>query len=670
MILKCGRALALLLILGCAATLSKAGGIVRLSNLFSDDMVLQRQKPIKFYGTASGKAAFEIEFAGKKQKVSADDKGEWEISFPSMEAGGPYKLKVVSDSSFTLKNILVGDIWVCSGQSNMEWVLRRTLNAPYELRKANYEGIRFFTVPKNASSFPAENTKAATWKTCTTANAWEFSAVAYFFARSLNERYKVPIGIIHTSWGGTPAESWISHAALVTHPDFKIKADSLLQTYKNGSTIESLQKQVYMDSSFPYLKKLLAKDKGYIEKWNNNAYSDAHWKTLVVPGTLDEQGVANYKGSIWLRKHLIVPPAMSGQDLTLIMEKLNERDITYFNGTEVGRVAGFGGKRVYRIPKDLVIKGENIITIRLETFDRPAGFEAKDASIIRLEQMVETGSPTSIPLAGEWKYALGLAEAEYPERPKAALYVSSLPSVLYNGMIAPLERFTIKGFLWYQGENNAGKAFQYKTLFPLLINDWRKQFNQGNLPFIFTQLAGYGQITSEPVDHFWAELREAQLQTLSVPNTGMAVTIDVGDPYDIHPLNKQVVGKRLAVQAMKMVYGETGLNTSPLYQSMKLSGDTIRIKFSNATKGLITKNGTVPKGFVIAGADKKFAWANAKIEGDEIVVWLWKVKPVAVRYAWTGSPAESNGANVFNKEGFPLSPFRTDVWKGITEGKK
>ncbi|TCC96072.1 sialate O-acetylesterase [Pedobacter hiemivivus] len=670
MILKYTRVFALLITFVCVASFSKGGGIVRLSNLFSENMVLQRNKPIKFFGTANKKTSFELEFAGKKQKVNTNDDGKWEISFAAMEAGGPYKLKVVSDSLFTWKNILIGDVWICSGQSNMEWVLRRTLNAPYELRKANHEGIRFFTVPKHASSFPLEETKNASWKTCSTENAWEFSAVAYFFARSLNERYQVPIGIIHTSWGGTPAESWISNAALVTHPDFKVKADSLLLSYKNGATIDVIQKQMYMNSSFPYAKKLLEKDKGFIEKWNKNEYSDANWKTFVVPGTLDEQGPVNYKGSIWLRKHITVPPSMNGQDLTLIMEKLNERDITYFNGTEVGRVAGFGGKRVYRIPKEMLLKGENIITIRLETFDRPAGFEAKDAAVIRLEQMVESASPTTIPLAGEWKYALGLPATAYPEQPKGLINVASLPSVLYNGMIAPLEKLPVKGFLWYQGENNAGKAFQYKTLFPLLINDWRKQFNQGDLPFIFTQLSGYGPITSEPVDHFWAELREAQTEAISLNNTGMAVTIDVGDPYDIHPLNKQVVGKRLAIQAMKTVYGENKLNTSPLYQSMKLSGDSIRIKFSNSTKGLITKDGTVPKGFAIAGADKKFVWANAKIDGDEIVVWLWKIKPVAVRYAWTGSPVESNGANVFNQEGLPLSPFRTDTWKGITEGKK
>lgn len=663
------RAFALLFTLSFVATCSKAGDIVRLSGLFGDDMVLQRQKAIKFYGTAAAKAVFDIEFAGKKQKVNATGNGKWEITFPAMEAGGPYKLRVTSDSSFTLKNILIGDVWVCSGQSNMEWVLRRAFNGPYELKKANYNDIRFLTVPKNAASFATEEIKNASWKTCTTANAWEFSAVAYFFARTLSERYKVPIGIIHTSWGGTPAESWISNEAISTHPDFKLKADSLLHAFKNGSTIEALQKKVYMERSFPYLKKLQEKDRGYIEGWSKTQYNDTEWKTLVIPGTLEQQGLGDYKGSIWLRKHVIIPVAMAGQDLTLVMEKLNERDITYFNGTEVGRVSGFGGKRVYRIPKEIINKGENIISIRLEAFDRPAGFEAKDASIIRLEQMVETNDPTTIPLAGEWKYAQGLAAAAYPEQPKAGINVSALPSVLYNGMIAPLKKLAVKGFLWYQGENNAGRAFQYRTLFPLLINDWRKQFNQGDLPFIFTQLSGYGPITSEPVDHFWAELREAQSQTLSLPNTGMAVTIDVGDPYDIHPLNKQVVGKRLAAQAMHMVYGDQDQATSPLYESMRLSGDSIRLKFSHTGKNLISKGGA-PKGFAIAGADKKFVWANAKIDGDEIVVWLWKVKPVAVRYAWTGSPVESNGANVFNTEGFPLSPFRTDNWKSITEGKK
>ncbi|MFA6087756.1 sialate O-acetylesterase [Mucilaginibacter sp.] len=669
-ILKFRRSLLLLIIFSCTVIVSKANGIVRLSNLFSDNMVLQRQKQIKIYGTVNTKASFEVEFAGKKKKVSTSGQGNWEVTFPAMEAGGPYQLKIVSDSSFTLKNILLGDVWICSGQSNMEWVLRRTLNGPYELKKANCDGIRFFTVPKNVASFPTENTKDASWKTCSTDNAWEFSAVAYFFARDLYAKYNVPIGIIHSSWGGTPAESWISREAIATHPDYKQKADSLAKAFESGNTIEVLQKQVYTNNSLPYLKSLLQKDRGFIEKWNKNDYNDAGWKPFIVPGTLEQFGPNDYKGSIWLRKHIKIPASMSGQDLTLIMEKLNERDITYFNGTEVGRIAGAGGKRVYRIPKAMVNQGENVITIRLESFIKPAGFEARDASIIRLEQMVETDSPTTIPLAGEWKYMPGLPLADYPQQPKPSITVSSLPSVLYNGMIVPLEKFTIKGFLWYQGENNAEKAFQYKTLFPLLIKDWREKFNQGDLPFIFTQLSGYGPITNDPVDNFWAELREAQFQTLTLPNTGMAVTIDIGDPYDIHPLNKQVVGKRLAAEAMKLVYGESDINTSPLYQSVTYNADSVRIKVTNAPKGLMTKGTTAPKGFAIAGADKKFVWANAKIEGNEIVIWQKNIKPAAVRYAWTGSPVESNGANVFNKEGFPLSPFRTDTWKEITEGKK
>lgn len=657
-----------MLVLSFAVLSVMAKDNIKLPYFFSNDMVLQRQKPIKLWGTPTAETAFDIEFAGKKEKVKTSKDGKWEVVFPAMEVGGPYGLKVISDSSFTINNILIGDVWVCSGQSNMELTLKRTINAPYELSKANYDGIRFFTVPKNASSFPVDTIKAAKWKICNSNDAWAFSAVAYFFARELYKTYKIPIGIIHTSWGGTPAESWTSPEALATYPDFAKKIDSLTKVFQAGNTTDVLQKEAY-NNTVPYQKKIRETDKGYIEKWYRPDYNASSWRTFVVPGTLEQQDLQEYKGSIWLRKEMVIPSSMKLQDMILCLDKLNENDVTWINGTQIGGTTGAGGKRFYRVAKEFIVPGKNIITIRLETFGKPAGFEAKDASLIRLEQLVLSENPITIPLAGEWQYTMGMPYGQYLPMPKAGINVSNLPSVLYNGMINPFKNLAVKGFLWYQGENNAGRAYQYRTLFPLMIKDWRKQFNQGELPFIFTQLAGYGAITNNPVDHIWAELREAQSQTLSLPNTGMAVTIDVGDPFDIHPINKQVVGKRLADEAKRMVYGNTGLQTSPLYQSIRISGDSIRIKLSNIGKRLLSKDG-VPAGFAIAGADKKFEWAKAKIDGDEIVVWLRNVKPVAVRYAWTGSPVESNGANVFNKDGYPLSPFRTDSWKGITEDKK
>lgn len=640
---------------------------IQLPYIFSDNMVLQRQKPVTIWGTGKPLFTFDISFAGKKQTIKTDRAGNWQVVFPSMEAGGPYEMAIDAGTPYTLRNIMIGDVWLCSGQSNMEWIMMKTLNAAYELQQANHPGIRFFSVPKNIASVPLSNTLPVSWKSCTPQNAYEFSAVAYFFARELNERMHIPVGIIHSSWGGTPIEAWTSIDSIRSHADFKRKADSLLLAWQQGKTIEALQ-QDYSAKLQEYQSTMQRLDKGYAEKWLTPGYNAANWKKMVAPGLL-EQEEALFRGSVWLRKSVYIPASMLQNDLLLNLEQLNERDITYFNGQEVGRITWLAGRRSYRIPKALLKEGENLVTIRLETLTRPAGFTTKNAGDLRLEEVIASATPLSVPLAGEWQYALGLPLQQYPTA-VTTTQVSATPAVLFNGMIAPLKKFPIKGVLWYQGETNAPRAFQYGSLLPLMIRDWRAQWQQPALPFLFVQLAGFGELTNNPVDHAWGELREAQLKTLSLPNTGMGVTIDVGNPADIHPINKQVVGKRLADEARKLVYGENNLQTSPLYQSMRVSGDSIRIRFSNAANGLMAKGGP-PKAFSIAGADKKFVWANARIDGGEIIVWSSAVRnPLAVRYAWTGSPVESNGANLYNKEGFPASPFRTDAWPGITTGKK
>ncbi|WEK37707.1 MAG: sialate O-acetylesterase [Candidatus Pseudobacter hemicellulosilyticus] len=653
----------LLLVLSAAAQQN-----VQLPYFFSNDMVLQRQQPIRFWGTAPAKTTFSISFAGKKQTVKADNKGQWQVSFPAMEAGGPYSLSVQSDSSFTLSNILVGDVYLCSGQSNMEWSMIKTFNSAYELAQANYEGIRFFTTPRIPSSIPQSNTLPANWKTCTSENAWEFSAVAYYFARDLFERYKIPIGIIHSSWGGTASEAWTSLPALQAHPDFQQKVNSLLEANRQDSTLDK-RYQRYLAAQEKLRQEMLLADPGLVNNWAAPAYNDADWKTMQAPGYLPPAD-SSFRGIVWARKKIFLPASMASRDLRLTLELLMERNTTYINGQEVGMV-NWGGRCIYRVPATCLKEGENTIAIRFETSKLTAGFNALAAENLFLTELASSPTPLTVPLAGDWKYKPSLPRPQVPLLAGSWPNFAGIPASLYNGMIAPFTPLALKGFCWYQGEANSERAYQYRSIFPLLIRDWRAQWKQPDLPFFFVQLTGFTGITNQPVEHPWAELREAQTMTLSTPRTGMAVIIDVGNPSDVHPTRKAIVGKRLAAEAAKLLYGDSSAQTSPLYKTHSIKGDSIRLQFSNALHGLVARGSGGPKGLAIAGADHHFVWASARVDGNELVVWSPEVKqPVAVRYAWTGSPVESNGANLYNTDGFPVSPFRTDNWPGITVNKK
>jgi sialate O-acetylesterase len=635
-----------------------AGGI-KMPYFFSDNMVLQRQKPIQLWGTASPKSSFSIDFNGEKKNIKAGSNGDWKVTFPALEAGGPYEIKVMSDSAFSFKNVMIGDVWLCSGQSNMEWPVSKVFNASYELRNADLPQIRSFTVAREISTNPQNNTTKALWQTCTPENAASFSAVAYFFAKKIYKTQHIPIGIIHTSWGGTFIEPWIGLKSMNEHPDFKELADKFNAKYKGNNSLEMSQQRFAKDSQ-NWLENLQKADSGFVEKWYSPAYKPVNWKKLIAPGYWENHGLPDFDGVVWLRKEVNVPASMAGKPLLLNLETLKDYDITYFNGTEIARGTWQPGRRIYTIPKELVKEGKNLISIRLENLSGFGGFTSRDASQLWLKELAESDNPLILPLSGEWFFKGSLPIGAYPTKPADPSENRKNPSVIYNAMIAPFADLGLKGFLWYQGEANASDAAKYKKSLPLLISDWRKQFNQGELPFIIAQLAGFGALTSNPVESNWAELREAQMATLSVPQTGMAVTIDVGNPYDVHPIYKQQVGERMAAEARRMCYGESDLQTSPLYQSMQIEGNMIRLKFKYAGIGLKSKEGAL-KGFAIAGEDKRFVWAKTKIEGNEVIVWQEGIdQPKHVRYAWAGSPVESNGANLYNNAGYPASPFRTD----------
>lgn len=642
-------------------------GKVELAHIFSDNMVLQRNKPIKFWGTSIDSRTFKITFNNVEKKIKPQKTGRWEVVFPAMDAGGPYQLTIESDTLFTLNNILMGDVWICSGQSNMEWSMRKVFNSPYELANANNENIRFFSVPRKISEFPIDDFSESKWQYATFENLVNVSAVAYFFAKNIYESEQIPQGIICSYWGGSSVEAWTSLESIGSHPDYTEKINEFKSKAGTTESFTYLQEQSNKEMA-EWNKLITSKDEGYIQRWYLPEYNDQDWKTMNVPGYWEYYGLPNFDGIVWLRKDIDIPSSMQGKGLILNMEVLKNYEITWFNGVEIGRVSWDKGRRIYYIPADLVRKGKNTIVLRIENKSGLGGFETRDESNIFLRELIGE-QVLSIPLAGEWKYKPTLNKSEYPAQPQSKVNIH-VPSCLYNGMIAPITNLSIKGVIWYQGETNAWRAYQYRSLFPLMINDWRKQFAQGDFPFLYVQLAGYTDLVKEPQDNTWAELREAQTMTLNLPNTGMAVAIDLGNPYDVHPTNKQEVGRRLAVEAQKLVYGKTYLKTSPLYQRMETDGNKIIIHFSNAENGLISTDEKIG-GFAIADRSKKFVWANVKIENDKVIIWNDDIKePVAVRYAWTGSPVESNGANLYNAENFPVSPFRTDDWTPISIGNK
>lgn len=642
---------------------------VKLPYFFSNNMVLQRDKPIKFWGTAKPNSVFEVIFVATKKSVTVDDKGNWETTFKPMPAGGPYQLTIHSDSSFSFNNIMMGDIWFCSGQSNMEWQMQKVLNASVEIRNAHFPYIRTYNVPQAISITTMSNTKKSEWLVCNTENAGNFSSVAYFFAKQLYAKTKIPIGIINASWGGTMVEAWTSIDGVAKLADCKIIADSLRAVIAEGRDLEGPKNEYEAKWNF-YEQEISRTDPGFFQKWYLPNQNNTGWGKMTVPGAWSQTNLFGFRGSVWVKKMVYIPKNLTHKKLSLNLEVLDQTDITYFNGKQIGRTFWSPGRRKYIVPAELVREGKNEIVIRLESLDKDGGFKSYYDGDIRLDEFVSSDTPLSVPLYGEWLIRKGLPLNLYPLKEPKELNQQHIPTVIYNAMVAPFISIGLKGFIWYQGESNTERGYQYRYSFREMISDWRKQFNQGDLPFIFTQLAGFGRLTDAPSESKWAELRESQSATLSLPNTGMAVTIDAGIPFDIHPVNKQIVAIRLSLEAFRLAYGDSTIKSSPQYQSMQTESDSIKLVFSNMDNGIIY-NGSEPSGFAIAGEDKKFVWAKAKIFNQQIIVWSPEIKnPVAVRYAWADSPVESNDSNIYNLAQLPLAPFRTDSWQTITENKK
>jgi len=648
---------------------------VRLPAVISDNMVLQQGKKVPIWGWAEPgeQIMVSVNWHSMRWGVTANKDGKWIFKMNSPSAGGSYGMTISGKNTVTIKNILVGEVWVCSGQSNMQMAVTQSANAQQEIAEANYPDIRLFTVERKVADQPQSNC-VGSWVKCSPQTVGDFSAAAYFFGRELQKELNVPVGLIHTSWGGTPAEAWTSARVLRTLADYKGVIEEIEQMRANP---EPFQKK-YEQQLLEWQKKIdLSGPDG--KGCTDVNYDDSGWEQMELPNLWEQAGLADFDGLVWFRKEIDVPQLWVGKELILELGPIDDMDITWVNGTRVGGIETPGRwqtARKYKIASTVIKPGRNVIAVRV--LDTGGGGGICGSA----EQMKLKLAEATIGLAGRWRYKKGYDLKSMPPQPRPPLLVNNpnAPTSLYNAMIAPLIPYGIQGAIWYQGESNASRAYQYRRLFPAMIQNWRDDWGQGNFSFLFVQLANFMAANPEPSESEWAELREAQTMTLALPNTGMAVIIDIGEANDIHPKNKQDVGKRLALWALAKTYGKELVYSGPIYKSMKIErraivrGDVrdyecvIALFFDHVGSGLVARGDEPLKGFALAGADRKFVWADAKIaEGNVIVVSSDKVsEPIAVRYAWANNPV----CNLYNKEGLPATPFRTDDWPGLTADKK
>jgi len=635
----------ILIVIAGIFNLQTAFGQVKLPRLVRDSMVLQRDSKINIWGWASKNEKVSIKFNGKNHKTTTGVDGKWLIQMPSMKAGGPFTMDISASNKITLKDILIGDVWFCSGQSNMvhQMGIHDVLYAK-EIAEANDPQIRQFWIPTMTDlQSPRSDFPIGFWKSAVGEDIRPFSAVAYFFAKKIYEKYHVPIGLINASVGGTPIEAWTSEDGL---KDFA-SIMSTIQKNKDTAYVNSTNRAAANAN-----KPQQSNDAGMMgeKKWFDVSYVPKGWRPINIPGFWEDQGLKDLNGVVWYRKEIEIPASMTGKQAKAFLGRIVDADELYINGKRVGNTTYQYPQRRYSVPADVLKAGKNIFVARVTNTAGKGGF------VPDKPYYIFSGNDT-IDLKGTWQYKVGEVYTFRSQGP-FAISAQNQPTALYNAMVAPAINYTIKGFLWYQGEANTIRADEYAKLQPAQIIDWRNKWKQGDLPFFYAQLPGFMDYNYLPSESQWAMLRESQLKSLSVPNTGMAVTIDRGEWNDIHPDNKKDVGERLALAAMKMVYGENVVHSGPIYQSETVNGDKITINFTNTGSGLITNDGEELSEFAIAGADKKFVWAKAKIEGDKVIVWNDTIKePMYVRYAWADDPVNPN---LYNKEGLPASPFRTD----------
>ncbi|MBO0359169.1 sialate O-acetylesterase [Hymenobacter sp. BT186] len=627
---------------------AEAAAQVRLPRLVSDGMVLQRDQPVRIWGWAAKGEKVSVAFQGKTYQATTGSDGQWRVTLPAMKAGGPYELNIKASNALSVKDVLVGDVWLLSGQSNMETPMSRLRDKyPDVIAQAANPRIRQYEVPMSyAFQKPRTDVNGGKWIAADPQTVLQFSGVGYFFAKEINAKYQVPVGLIKDAVGGSPAEAWLSADALKQFPTYEQQGAK----YKDSAMVAGIRQREGAAVANWY-KQLYQADQGEArgqQKWSAPEYDASSWATMNVPGYWANQTpLGPVNGVVWFRKEVEVPAAMVGQPARLELGTLVDADSTYINGQLVGTTGYQYPPRKYEVKPGVLKAGKNVVVVRLINNGGRGGFTPE-------KNYQLTAGGQTIDLRGPWQYKLG---ATQPPTPGTTTFQYQ-PGGLFNGMIAPVLPYAIKGVLWYQGESNTGRPQDYQALMTSLINDWRGHFQQPKLPFLYVQLANFMAVKPEPSESGWAAVRDAQRRTLAVPYTGMAVITDAGEWNDIHPLDKQTPGHRLALAAQKVAYGDGKVVSSgPLYQTMQVAGNKATLSFASIGGGLMAKGGGPLKGFAVAGPDKKFVWAQARIEGKNVVVWNDQVpNPTVVRYAWADNP---EGANLYNKEGLPASSFQT-----------
>lgn len=634
---------------------------VTLPSIVSDGMVLQRNTPLKIWGWGAPGEKVTVNFAKKSYSTTTGNDGKWMVKLKPLNAGGPYKMVIKGKNTIVLNDILMGDVWVCSGQSNMTHYLgRHAERYAKEIAEANFPQIRQFYVPeKVVISGPADNTPGLKWVSADPKSVLDFTVIGYFFVKKLYDKYQVPMGIINTCVGGTPIEAWMSEDGFKEFPDIlKTVKQNQDTAYVNGLSRRARANMGGNVSRMPRQET----DKGLADavKWFDQAYVPLNWKRINIPGYWEDQGIRNLDGVVWYRRVIDVPASMTGVKVVVKLGRIVNADELYINGQKVGNTTYEYPQRVYDIKAGVLKPGKNIFVIRVTNSGGKGGF-VPDKPYYLL-----AGNDT-VDLKGDWYYKVGQVNQRRRMVPGAGAPMiaspqsNSSPTALYNGMIAPYTNYAVKGFLWYQGETNADRPQQYQKFLPTLINDWRSKWQLGNLTFLIAQLPNYMDVNYSPEESNWAEMRRIQLETAEkMPMIGLGINIDLGEWNDIHPSNKKPVGERLALQAMKITYGDkTVVSSGPVRKAARIEGNKVIISFDNVGTGLVSGNGEPLAHFAIAGEDGRYEWANAEIVNNEVVVWSDEVQnPKSVRYAWADNP---DFANLYNKEGLPASPFQMTV---------
>jgi sialate O-acetylesterase len=626
---------------------------LHLSSIFNDHMILQRDKPVKIWGGAKAGDEINVLLATVKGTAIADKNGKWMITLPAFPAGGPYTLSVKTKKEIKIfTDVLFGEVWLCSGQSNMQFRLRQAMNAKYELHRANNPLIRQVSVPNKLSYKPEEFIDSAEWVLSTPETTSEFTAVGYFFARDIYEQIHVPIGLIYDNWGGSNVESWISKNDMMGSDDLKEYAKQMPDNWEQTNARVEKQLSITLIKNNHGVKPDVNE-----ENILKSDYSFSGWMPSSAPGDLDWNGLPAYRGEAYMMKVIMVDSIQTRLASVLSLGTNDIRFTIFLNGKQLPITAD--KNILISLPPDTWKEGKNILLVKIG--NQP------------LQDLMTLGIHGNADLVyvdfdGE---RISLADEKWEMMPLLdkphhfMQWMNNEGTIIYNAMIHPIIPFSIRGVLWYQGEANVDHAYEYGRTFPLMIKSWRKEWND-EFPFLFVQLASFGSNESSNAGNKWAEIRESQTKTLSLPKTGMAVTTDVGEAKDVHPKNKQDVGYRLAAIALNDVYNIPQTCNGPVYKSVSFSSGKAILSFTSIGKGLSVKNKYAALvGFEIAGADRKFYFAHAEVRGNQIEVSADSVtNPVAVRYGWSNAPVD---INLFNIDGFPASPFRTDNWPGVTD---